>query len=490
MSLQYIVLALCLLTSVLSKSYKQLDSEKATLEEYIQSAKLEVDPRYKLQYHVTPPVGWMNDPNGFSFYKGEYHLFYQFYPYESLWGPMHWGHVSSPDLVEWTHLPTALIPEDEMCFSGSAVVDGDNLVLMYTARHITDVEPFYNETQYLAYSNNGVDFDKYEGNPILSFTPNSSPDFRDPKVWKYGDHWYVVIGSKTDDENGRVLLYRSLDLKSWDFLTVLGESDGDMGYMWECPDFFELDGKFVLLMSPQGLEPRGDRFKNTYQTGYIIGSFDYDTFEFIPEVEFQEIDFGHDFYASQTMEKDGKRYLIAWFSTWGVPFYPEAADGWAGALTIVRELKLVGNTILMKPVENMIKLREYTIWDGEFEQGQEIDFEKTGEIIINGDWSMNIELLVVGGEGGGQAWIRWDPQVETVAVDRGSGDVRQMEWSPTDSESTWRLFLDASSLELFCGEGEVVFSSRVYPEGNWKLLNLSPHTLSIEAYHLRRGIAE
>jgi beta-fructofuranosidase len=96
----------------------------------------------------------------------------------------------------------------------------------------------------------------------------------------------------------------------------------------------------------------------------------------------------------------------------------------------------------------------------------------------------------VGGEGGGQAWIRWDPQVETVAVDRGSGDVRQMEWSPTDSESTWRLFLDASSLELFCGEGEVVFSSRVYPEGNWKLLNLSPHTLSIEAYHLRRGIAE
>ncbi|KAJ0176922.1 hypothetical protein K1T71_006931 [Dendrolimus kikuchii] len=485
----YKILSYLLLFAFFSIGYPEplkRGDPKQELEEYIENKKAEINPRYRLQYHVIPPVGWMNDPNGFSYYKGQYHLFYQFYPYDSVWGPMHWGHVTSPNLVDWTQQPTALLPEEEMCFSGSAVVDEDTMVLIYTGRLIINVEPFYNETQYLAFSDDGINFEKYEGNPVLTRAPNGSPDFRDPKVWKHGDYWYVVIGSKTEDERGRVLLYRSLDLISWDFLTVLGESSGTMGYMWECPDFFELNGRYVLLMSPQGLEPQGDRYKNTHQTGYIIGNFNYETFEFVPEVDFQEIDFGHDFYATQTSEHNGKRILIAWFGMWEVP-HPEDVDGWAGAMTIFRELEMVGDRILMKPVEQMLTLREENVFSGTW-SNEVLEFQKTGEIVFNGDLDNVIEILIEGKEGGDQVWIKWDPQTGKVSVNR-SGEVRQVEWLPIDSRS-WRLFIDSSSLELFCGEGEVVFSTRAYPNGDWKVTNLSPQILSVEAYKLRRSVPE
>ncbi|CAB3254004.1 unnamed protein product [Arctia plantaginis] len=479
-----ILVFLCLFATVHLRVPKRINTE---LEAYIEEKKAEINPRYKLHYHVTPPVGWMNDPNGFSFFNGEYHVFYQFYPYDSQWGPMHWGHASSPDLVNWEQLPTALLPDEEMCYSGSAIVKDDQLVLLYTAHVNTDIDPFYYESQYLAFSDDGINFEKYEGNPVLPVAPDGSPDFRDPKVWKHGDYWYVVIGSKTPDDRGRVLLYRSPDMISWEFLNVLGESTGNMGYMWECPDFFEINGRHILLMSPQGMEPVGDRYKNLHQTGYIVGTFNYETFEFVPEVDFQEIDFGHDFYATQTTENDGKRILIAWFGMWETPF-PEAVDGWAGAMTIFRELVLHGDRLLMKPIDAMTSLREETVWDGKFEEGEKISFDKTLELIVTSDLNQKINIQITGSNGGDQILLQWDPEVRKVVVDR-DGDIRQVEWSPIDSKS-WRIFLDASSMELFCGEGEVVFSSRIFPNGEWLVTNLSPQSVDVVAYKLRRSVPE
>nr|ACX49763.1 beta-fructofuranosidase 2 [Manduca sexta] len=479
------LLFLCVIASVHLKYLSEDEDAKRELAEYIQETKKSINPRWRLHYHVIPPVGWMNDPNGFSYYKGEYHLFFQYYPYDSVWGPMHWGHSVSPNLVDWRELPTALAPDEEMCFSGSALVDGDKLVLMYTGRLNTDTDPFYNETQYLAFSDDGVNFYKYEGNPVLARTPDGAYDFRDPKIWKYGDYWYVVIGSSTHDARGRVLLYRSQNLYDWEFLTVLGESNGELGYMWECPDFFELDGKYILLMSPQGLEPQGDRYKNTHQTGYIIGSFNYETFEFVPEVDFQELDFGHDFYATQTLDADGKRIVAGWFSMWELP-HPEDVDGWAGAITIMRELKLSGNRLLQQPLDEMLSLRNGSVHNGSFNKDESLVFEKTGELIINGDLEQKIELEIAGTNGGNNIWIRWEPEVKKVVVDRG-GDVRQVEWSPIGSRS-WRLFLDASSLELFCGEGEVVFSTRFYPDGDLRVNSFSDQSLNVEAHKLRRSV--
>ncbi|XP_068631790.1 sucrose-6-phosphate hydrolase-like [Battus philenor] len=479
------IIFICLVSTALSKSLCKDERDKEDLEQYIVNKIPQINYRFRPHYHVAPPVGWMNDPNGFSYYKGEFHLFYQFYPYDSVWGPMHWGHVSSPDLVHWKQLPTALIPDEEQCFSGSAVQDGDTMVLMYTAHIVSESEPFYNESQYLAFSDDGVDFHKYRGNPVLPSAPNGSPDFRDPKVWRHGDHWYVILGSKTDDQRGRVLLYRSTDLRKWEFLTVLAESEGDMGYMWECPDFFELNGKFILLMSPQGLAPQGDRYKNTYQNGYIIGSFDYETFEFVQEVPFQEIDFGHDFYAAQTTEVNGKRYLISWFSMWEVP-HPEDVDGWAGMMTIARELELVDDKIIMKPVEEMESLRENTVIVEVLEFFEEIDFGQAVEINVEADFSKMVEINLEGKDGGGKVSLRWDPEIGMVTVYRGPDDFRRVEWEPNGSKS-WRIFLDSSSIELFCGIGDVVFSSRVYPLGGWRLTNLSTQDIDVLAYPLKKG---
>ncbi|XP_026332951.1 uncharacterized protein LOC113239975 [Hyposmocoma kahamanoa] len=480
-----LLFVLSLVAFINGQVVKQTESAIEELEKYIQNKKPEINQRYRLHYHVAAPVGWINDPNGFSYYKGEYHLFYQFYPYDSVWGPMHWGHVTSPDLVNWKWLPTALIPGEEYCFSGSAVVADDTMVLIYTA-HIDDGK-HVNQSQYLAFSEDGVKFVKYEGNPVIPRSPNGSPDFRDPKAWRHGEYWYVIIGSKTDDGRGRVLLYRSSDLFDWEFLTVLGESDGKLGYMWECPDFFELDGKFVLLMSPQGIEPQGDRYKNLHQTGYIIGSFNYATFEFIPEVEFQELDYGHDFYAAQTTENDGRRYVVGWFNMWEAP-HLEETDGWSGAMTIVREMELYENRILMKPVKDMASLREEEGYiAGDWMTNQDLSFDKTAEILFENSLDKNVELLLTGIDGGQKVWLRWSPTTKKVSVDRGNNDVRQVEWVPTENKS-WRIFLDASTLELFCGEGEVVFSSRVYPDGGWKVTNLSNQTLNVETFKLKRSI--
>ncbi|XP_049868648.1 sucrose-6-phosphate hydrolase-like [Pectinophora gossypiella] len=480
------LILLLLVAFVCAKTVKQSKNDKETLEKYIEDKKKEINPRWRLHYHVAGPVGWINDPNGFSYYKGEYHLFYQFYPYAAKWGPMHWGHVTSKDLVNWKQLPTALLPDEEQCFSGSAVVDGDTHVLIYTA-HENLASGLSNESQYLAFSDDGVNYDKFKGNPVIPQAPNGSPDFRDPKAWKHGDHWYVIIGSKTTDERGRVLLYRSEDLIEWEFLTILGESKGDLGYMWECPDFFELDGKFVLLMSPQGMKPEGDRYKNLHQTGYIIGSFNYDTLEFTPDVGFQEMDYGHDFYAAQTMEHNGKRYVVGWFAMWESPFL-EDVDGWAGAMTIIRELSIVNNRIIMKPLDDMVSLRESLVASGDFRTNVPVVFGKTAEIVIDGDLNKNMDFLLEGTEGGEKGWIKWDSESRKVGIEI-DGDVRQVEWYPIGS-TTLRIFLDASSVELFCGEGEVVFSSRLYPEGGWKVTNKNVQDVKIEAYSLKRSVPE
>lgn len=479
-------LFLGLVTLACCNTVRQTQNDILEVEAYIDSKRPEINQRYRLHYHVAAPVGWINDPNGFTYYKSEYHLFYQYYPYDSVWGPMHWGHVASRDLVHWRYLPTALVPEKEQCFSGSAVVDGDTMILMYTGHVNLDAEPWANETQYIAYSNDGITFQKYERNPVISAAPNNSPDFRDPKAWKHGDYWYVVIGSKTDDQRGRVLLYRSPDMINWEFLNVLAESNGD-SYMYECPDFFELDGKHILLMSPQGMEPQGDRYKNLHQTGYIIGSFNYDTFEFTHEVGFQEIDYGHDFYAAQTMEAFGRRVLVGWFNMWEQP-HPEEEDGWAGAMTLVRELKLVDNRITMWPVKDMIQLRDEIKMVGVLQPNQELRFGKTAEIVVFLDLAQKMEIQIEGTTGGQKAWLRWEPDVGKVVVDRGSGDIRQVEWTPIRSKH-WRIFLDASSMELFCGEGEVVFSSRVYPEGGWLVTNTGPQLLKAQAYSLSRSVS-
>ena len=201
-------------------------------------------------FHATPTIGWMNDPNGFTVYRGECHLFYQYHPYSNEWGPMHWGHLKTKDFIRWERLPCALAPDQEYdasgCFSGGAVElpDGRQL-LMYTGvqRH-HNAEGFLEDVQTQCVAvGDGVNYEKWGGNPVLDGRDlpegGSTIDFRDPKVWRDKDGtFYAVIGNRTEDGSGAILLYRGIEDFKGELVRVLDRCHNQYGRMWECPDFF------------------------------------------------------------------------------------------------------------------------------------------------------------------------------------------------------------------------------------------------------------
>ena len=219
-------------------------------------------------YHFTPELGWLNDPNGFSYYKGKYHLFYQFYPYDIKWNDMHWGHATSNDLIKWEYEPVALandtIADANGCFSGSAIEKDGKLYLMYTGNINPNMgyEPNWDEMiqhQCLAVSEDGINFLKHKNNPIISEfdLPKGykRADFRDPKVIEKDGIYYVVLVAKNEQGRGEVLLYKSLDLIKWDYVSAIYQTKFEENIMLECPDLFTLDEKDILILSVMPCDP-------------------------------------------------------------------------------------------------------------------------------------------------------------------------------------------------------------------------------------------
>lgn len=333
---------------------KQSEIEKVN--QYIAENQKNVDSKYRHHYHVMAPIGWINDPNGFVFYQGEYHLFYQYHPYSSDWGPMHWGHSKSKDLVHWEDLPVALMPDQaydkDGCFSGSAIEKDGKLYLMYTGHVINDDVVF--QTQCMAVSEDGIHFEKFENNPVISAKQvesyGSIHDFRDPKIFQHDDLYYSVIATKSSENRGRILLFSSIDLMSWQFVSILLEGDESQGIMWECPDLFHLDGKDVLIMSPIQIQKQGFEYHNISSTVAFIGQMDWQTGKLLVE-NYHEIDFGMDFYAPQTLEDEqGRRIMIAWMQMWDRtrPTH-DLGHQWSGAMTLPRELAIRDNFLVQSP---------------------------------------------------------------------------------------------------------------------------------------------
>lgn len=290
----------------------------------------------RLNYHFEPARGWMNDPNGLIYFKGQYHAFFQHNPHKPVWGPMHWGHAVSDDLLVWKELPIALYPDQPYensggCFSGSAVEKDGLLYLFYTS-----VSHELGQTQSLAVSVDGVHFEKYADNPILRCPVADTPDFRDPKVTEFPDGYRMVCGSGSGG-TGRVLLFASQDLIHWEYQGVLFESR-DYGAVMECPDFFMLDGRYVLMFSKIGaLE---------YAVQFISG--DFDGSHFMPE-QYSAPEAGPQFYAPQTFsDAGGRRVMIGWLYSWGKPL--DAGAQYAGALSVPRVLSLQDGRVCNYPV--------------------------------------------------------------------------------------------------------------------------------------------
>ncbi len=297
----------------------------------------------RLQYHFEPQKGWMNDPNGLIFFRGRYHAFFQHFPHAPVWGPMHWGHAVSDDLIFWEELPIALYPdmpyeEGGGCWSGSAVVKDDKLYLFYTS-----VSEELGQTQSMAVSEDGISFTKYEHNPVIAQHPDDGGfDFRDPKVVKIGDIYYMVCGSGKGGV-GKILLYRSPDLYAWRYVGVLFES-ADYGKVFECPDFFPLGEKYMLMFSQMGVK--------THSTVMLYG--DFDGSEFTP-LSVHRPEAGPQFYAPQTLLDDkGRRIMIGWLYNWGKK--PDEGADYAGALTIPREIKMTDGRLTVFPVAEAVPL--------------------------------------------------------------------------------------------------------------------------------------
>ncbi|WP_309119840.1 glycoside hydrolase family 32 protein [Paenibacillus sp.] len=439
--------------------------------------------RFRLRYHLMPPVGWMNDPNGLIYYKGEYHAFYQHYPFEPRQGPMHWGHAVSADLVHWRHLPIALAPSEPYdvdpsgsaggCWSGSAVEHDGKLALVYTA-HVDGNDPV--EVQCIAVSEDGITFHKSPVNPVIGRAPDKDCfGFRDPKVWKQGDEYRMVVGYGKDGR-GKALLYRSEDLTSWHYVGIAAESDGTMGDMWECPDLFPLgdDGRHVLLFSPMNL--------GAVKTMYLSGAYDEEAGTLTPAYA-ERLDYGFDFYAPQTfVDGQGRRILLAWMNIWGSDM-TERADRWLGAMTIPRELTLKRDgTLRMTPVPELQALRgaKHTI------AGRPIGGETGGthrpalrgdalELVVSFDlrsteasaFGLRVRMSADGKQ---YTEIGYRTEARTLYVDRskagrGDGGVAEVVMEPSpDGSLKLHAFLDRSSLELFANDGVKTMTNRIYPD--------------------------
>lgn len=504
---------IALITIVVSSCKQEVkDMSEANNEASIK--KLYSEP-HRPQFHFSPEAHWMNDPNGMVFYDGEYHLFYQYYPDSTVWGPMHWGHAVSTDMMTWQHLPIALYPDDlGFIFSGSAVVDWKNssgfgkngqppLIAIFT-HHNMDGEKSGSDTfqyQSIAYSNdNGRTWTKYADNPVIK-NPGIR-DFRDPKViWDNDSEQWVMVFAAKD----RVRLYGSKDLKSWEYLSEFGGNSGNHKGVWECPDLFPVVDKesnatkWVLLLSINPGGPNGGS-----ATQYFIG--DFDGKNFILDKDFEKyvlnenavwLDYGRDNYAGVTWsdmpKEDDRRIFMGWMSNWDYAQVVPTVK-WRSAMTIPRELNIYkgkdGWRLRSEPVKEISDIHEalITIDVQMIDKNLVLASQKDGLLIdLSTDIGFDENIRK------GKFYFRLSNDIGEyydvgydIVQNRFYGDRRnagkkdfsdkfasEIHWTDKYDivdTSNVRILIDKSSIEMFVDGGKVVMTDIFFPNEDFSKL--------------------
>lgn len=477
--------------------------------------------KYRPQFHFTPEKNWMNDPNGMVYYAGEYHLFYQFHPGGLKWGPMHWGHAVSEDMIHWEHLPIAFEPDElGMIFSGSAVVDwNDSSGLFNGEVGLVAIFTHSNEgvqTQSIAYSKDkGRSWEKYNGNPVIH-NPGLK-DFRDPKVFWHDEtnKWIMVLAA-----GQKVVFYTSPNLINWKYVSDFGLNDGAHGGVWECPDLFKLpvDGdednmKWVLQVDiGDGAIAGGSGAQ------YFIGDFDGENFKNDRAAEDTLwLDFGKDYYAAQSFsdipKEDGRRIWLAWMSNWKyaneVPTTP-----WRSAMSVPREVQLKTGKddkikLLQNPIDEIKSIRKgKKMFENEIVLPQTnllsdlkadvfevlVDFESINAAEVGFKFRKSntpgmVEETIVG----------FDVEKKVLFINRDqSGEIDFSEhfkgkhFTPItdyDGKLKLRILVDVSSIEVFINDGENVITDLIFPNTDSKDLELyvregEAKVASLEFYEL------
>jgi len=492
----------------ISLTFEGVESSSLGIKNIKQSDKFEFEynETYRPKFHFTPEYGWMNDPNGMVYYEGEYHLFYQYNPYGTMWGNMHWGHAVSTDLTSWTYLPTAISPDSlGDIFSGSAVIDENNtagfgknaMVAIYTSNGKI-------QQQSIAYSTDkGRTFTKYAHNPVL---PNPGiTDFRDPKVsWnEVSKQWIMTLATKQT-----ITFYGSPDLKKWTRLSEFGNDMGAHGGVWECPDLFPLQfegkTKWVLLVSINPGGPNGGS-----ATQYFIGDFDGKSFKADALPYPLWIDYGRDNYAGVTFSnipvRDGRKIFMGWMSNWdyanNVP-----TRNFRSAMTIARELSIMNNgehlILASYPTKEVTKLR------GEFitVANQTVSKDKILSGILKQyagkfeiEMTLNRQNAKIWGFGltnsmGDYLNFTFDLEQNILKVDRrncGLKDFNQKFVSepiaPLTKRAVYkvRLLVDKASAEIFINDGETVLTNIIFPSQWFENLSFFTPNLSWKAEDIK-----
>lgn len=433
-------------------------------------------------FHVAPPIGWMNDPNGFSVYQDKVHLFYQYHPYSDVWGPMHWGHCVTKDFIKWENSPVALAPDKDFdaagCFSGSGIETPEGHLLAYTGvmEEEQNGETQVYQNQCLAMGD-GVTYKKLETNPVITgdMMPESfsKEHFRDPKIWQEKDGYYLLAGNKTEDGVPQVILFHSDNLTNWKYVSVLArDNTGDYGTMWECPDFFNLDGQHILIASPQDMMA-DEEFHNGNNAVYFLGDYDKTEHTFQYHTV-HSLDDGLDFYAPQTMvASDGRRIMIAWMQSWDSNIRP-TNQKWSCMMTLPRELEMKDGRLFQHPVReienyhtNPVKYEKQEI-SGTCSlpkvKGRMVDLSVE---ICSGDFE---EFIISFAQNERfSTSLTYDKKKDTLEIDRTySGMVRdtisrrKVNIKDPKEILKLRLILDKYSVEVFVNDGEQVLSTTFY----------------------------
>lgn len=515
---RFILLMLTLLTLNACRNEKTQSAATAKAESVkTTTEKHDYQEEYRPQFHFSPAANWMNDPNGMVFYEGEYHLFYQYYPDSTVWGPMHWGHAVSKDMVHWEHLPIGLYPDSlGYIFSGSAVVDWNNtsgfgkderppLIAIFTHHEpegATDEKVNDFQYQSLAYSNDkGRTWTKYKGNPVV---PNVDKirDFRDPKViWDEASKQWVMVFAAYD----HVKFYGSPNLKDWKHLSDWGWNFGVHAGVWECPDLFpiEVEGsdhkKWFLIVSINPGGPNGGS-----GTQYFVGEFDGKSFIIDPQFAKDTpkgkalwLDYGRDNYAGVTFsdipKEDGRRLFMGWMSNWD---YAQVVptEKWRSANTLPRQMILQkrpeGYRIASQPVKELEKLRGESANIPATNLSEKLAVDKNvrptlSEIILTAEApSPNCRFGVQLSNSKGESYrIGYDTAKNQYFSDRTkagksafsekfAANVHLAPRLVADKTIKLHVFFDAASVELFADDGATVMTDIFFPTENFNQLSL------------------
>ena len=433
------------------------------LVESLGKADVEADP-YRQQFHLQPPVGWLNDPNGLCVYGGQYHAFFQYGPFDVTGGVKHWGHAVSKDLMHWEPLPVMLYPDEPFdchgVYSGSALIEGTEMYLYYTGnvKHPGDydyIKQGRGHNVCLAVSHDGKTVTSKQC--LLynkDYPAGLTCHVRDPKVFAYEGKYYMVLGARTLEDKGEVLVLESTDKLHWNHINTLTTPE-PFGYMWECPDLFCLDGQWYLAVSPQGIQ-----CQNIYGCGYFAVYGDWRAHCTLGE--FHEADFGFDYYAPQSfVDENGRRIQIGWMGMPDADYgnAPTVAHGWQHCFTVPRLLtKGENGTLLQTPVPELDARRSaaaLTLRNGE-EASLSPCFDLTAAPA--GDFALTVA------HGVELVYTEQDSTCVLQFTDpaQASGRTQRRTKLSAPCRSV-RVVGDRSSLEIFLNDGAAVFSTRYYP---------------------------